>query len=126
MKTFKLVLLVIVTAMIFSSCTKEHEGSIVFWFDQTTYQWMQENQIAAVLVFYLDDEEIGVNSFPSTSAPTCGEVGSVTAVKSLGKEKSKEFTYKVNAMYAGPVEETIWEGTVVLEHGVCKAFKITN
>ncbi len=76
------------------SCT--YKGEIVFWNDQTISQDMINAGITS-LTYYVDGQIVGssVSSIYWTSAPSCGQNGSITVTKDLGSAKNKSYTYSI-------------------------------
>jgi hypothetical protein len=78
-----------------SCCT--YEGEVVFWVNQTSASqyW--------------------------TSAPNCGQNGSMTITKNLGESKSKAYSYSV-------IDEdgyTWWQGTINFDANTCLKTELT-
>ncbi len=104
------------------SCT--YKGSVVFWYNQATSNYLTSDPPSQSLVFYVDGAVVGSTaaSVYWNSAPTCGTNGSITVEKNLGTSKSKSYAYKVvdnNGL-------ELWSDNVVLEANTCIQLVLTN
>lgn len=104
---------------------KETEGSVVFWYDSEVDQWLYDQSIPS-LSFYFDGDKVdGTTIKPYSSAPECGDIGSMTITKSLDGDKSKTFTYRVVNHWVEEEEGVeIWTGSVKLEDNTCTKLQL--
>lgn len=100
------------------SCT--YKGSIVFWHTQTTYYSLLPT---TNLNYYVDGTLIGTSatSVYSSTAPSCGQSGTVSSEIDLGTSKSKNVSYVVKAVTTG-IEK--FSGSVTLQANSCTALQL--
>jgi len=100
--------------------TCDFEGSVVFWYDQTTSQNLID-YLSASLTFYVDGNVIGSTGTNVywASAPDC-ENGSVAKTFQLGNVKTQSFSYKVIDDWG----DEIWKGTVEISGNTCKIVQL--
>ncbi len=124
MKKVYLFCLVICIGVIFFSCQKEKEGTVVFWFNQSTAQWLYDNQVPAV-TYYIDGIDVGGQGINVSfeSQPSCYEIGTITVSKSLGYESSKTFPFKVTNSFTGDI---IWQGNIEILADQCNGIHLTH
>jgi len=99
----------------------EYEGSIVFWYNKATSDSLL-NDGATSLTYYVDGKVVGssATSVYWTGKPNCGQNGSVTVTKNLGKVKSKSFTYSVK----DDTGYEHWKGTVEFKANTCEDIQL--
>lgn len=104
------------------SCT--YEGRVVFWYDEVVSTGLTTDN-AISLTYYVDGDIVGSSStsvyWSGTSAPDCGQDGSVTGTKDLGSEKAHTYSYSV-------IDQTEWEywsGTLDFSANTCLAVKLS-
>jgi len=99
----------------------EYEGSIVFWYNKATADSLQADG-ATSLTFYVDGKVVGssATSVYWTGKPNCGQNGSITVTKNLGKVKSKSFTYSVK----DDTGYEHWKGTVEFKANTCEPIQL--
>jgi hypothetical protein len=108
----------------FSSRAKEDDGSCVyeasavFWHNQTASDSLQSNEVSTV-TYYVDDAAVGSTATTVywTSAPSCGENGSISITKRLGRAKTKNFDYRVEDQNGSILEE----GQLTMTANTCEA-----
>lgn len=98
-----------------NSC--KYEGSIVFWFKQSTSQALLFRGITS-LSYYVDGKLIGSSSSSVyfNSVPDCNTTNVVKYTLDLGSSKSKSILFKVTDPIDG---EIVWEGTETLKANTC-------
>lgn len=100
-----------------------YKGSAVFWYDKTTTTGLFSIGTAS-LTYYVDGVIVGSSAssvyWNSTVGPDCGQNGSVTVTKDLGKNKYQLSTYSVIDEY----DREIWGGTINFEANTCYHFKL--
>ncbi len=81
------------------------------------------NNGSTSLTFTVDGSVVGSSATDvyDTSAPSCGENGSITVVKSLGGSKSKSFSYAVE----DDLGTTIWTGNLIFQANTCTSTELT-
>lgn len=109
-----------------SECTAtdgscEFEGTALFWYDQAASEFLLADD-AFGLTFYVDNKIVGSTSTSVywTQSPSCGSAGSVTFTMPLGKNKSKDFSYRV-------IDQTGFEyhsGTITVSATECIKYKL--
>jgi hypothetical protein len=101
-----------------------YEGSAVFWYDKTTTTGLFSIGTAS-LTYYVDGFILGSSAssvyWNSTEGPDCGQNGSVTVTKDLGKNKNQLSTYSVIDEY----DREIWGGTNFFEANTCNHLKLS-
>ncbi len=140
----KLLYLLAVTSIVLASCKKEgctdpeavnfcedckkddntctFEGSTVLWYGKTVSDSTQASGITSFS--YTIDSKVAGSSASNvyyTVKPTCGENGSITYTKDLGKDKSKTVAYEVKDN-TGLV---LWSGNVDLKANTCVETELT-
>ncbi|OFY87144.1 MAG: hypothetical protein A3F72_16700 [Bacteroidetes bacterium RIFCSPLOWO2_12_FULL_35_15] len=97
------------------SCT--FEGSVVLWYGQTTSDLLIQNGHSfleySIDYSYADDSDC---SAYYTTAPNCGESGSVTVTKNLGNSSSKSFYYSVVCV---GTDSVLWSGNLTFTAKTC-------
>jgi len=122
MKKVKLFLVVIIGIAIFSnSCTKEKEGSVVFWYGQNVSELLVANNITT-LKFYVANDLVGSTSADVywTSKPDCGSNASITATINLGKNKTQAYNFEVIDQNGN----VLWEGTINVNSNECQSYEL--
>lgn len=100
----------------------KYEGRAVLWYGKATsdslYYYGSDG-----LTFYVDGDVVGssMSDIYYTSAPDCGQDGTITVTKDLGSDKSKAFPYKV----VDDLGEEIWTGNITFEANTCLATELT-
>ena len=94
----------------------QYQGSIVFWYNQTTAQIFNSNNINS-LIYYVDNQIIGSSSTSVyfTAIPDCGYSGAITYTSNMGSNMSESILVKVK-------DETgfiLYEFAVMLQADVC-------
>ena len=99
----------------------EYQGRIIFWYDEAAAEYLIENDVIS-LKYYVDGELVGSSaaSVYYSDAPECGQDGTVTVTKNLGKDKTKSFTYSVKDQDG--VE--LWSGNVTFKANTCTAIQL--
>jgi hypothetical protein len=95
---------------------------MVFWYNKVASDSSAANGTTAY-TYYVDGQLVGssASSVYYTSAPNCGQSGSVSVTKALGTVKSKSFTYSVK-------DDTgleRWAGTGNFTANTCLALELT-
>jgi hypothetical protein len=101
------------------SCT--YEGSVVFWYGATTADGLYDAGIPSLT--YLVDGVIEGSSASAifwNGAPNCGQNGSVTINKYLGKNKSQLSNFSVRDDY----NREIWGGEIFFQANTCIKFEL--
>lgn len=100
-----------------------YEGKVVFWYDEATATGLT-NDGAVSLKYYVDGNVVGSSSasvyWAGTTAPDCGQDGSVTITKDLGSAKNKSYSYKVEDQTG----HEYWSGTVNFTANTCLALEL--
>ncbi|HEX7494173.1 MAG TPA: hypothetical protein VF346_08130 [Bacteroidales bacterium] len=93
-----------------------YEGHVVFWYNQAASSGLI-NDGATALTFYLDGQVIGssATSVYWTSAPLCGDNGSITVTEDLGKVKTHAYTFSVKDQTGFEY----WNGIVNIDANTC-------
>lgn len=103
------------------SCSFQAKG--VFWYNQTTSQNLIADG-ATSLTFYVDGQIIGSSgtNVYFTSSPSCGQNGSASVTKDLGKNKSQSFSYSIKDQRG----KEYWKGTLNMSSAnACLAISLT-
>lgn len=98
-----------------------YEGSIVFWMDEETSEYFQDNDIPW-LDYYVSSSKVtyGQTSlFSSEGLPVCGEEEFFTADIFM-TQQIQSFTYKVKDLD----DELWWSGTVELKANECTPLQL--
>jgi hypothetical protein len=95
----------------------KYKGSVVFWYNQATSNYLTSDPPSQSLVFYVDGAVVGSTAANVywNSAPTCGTNGSITVEKDLGTSKSKSYAYRVLDNNGWE----LWSDNVVFEANTC-------
>jgi hypothetical protein len=93
-----------------------YEGHVVFWYNQAASAGLILDG-ATALTFYLNGQVIGssATSVYWTTAPVCGDNGSITATEDLGKVKTHTYTFSVKDQTGFEY----WNGTVNVDANTC-------
>ena len=93
-----------------------YEGYAVFWYDQAASAGLIADG-ATALTFYLNGEVIGssATSVFWTTAPLCGDNGSITVTEDLGKAKTLAYTLSVKDQTGFEY----WKGTINIDANTC-------
>ena len=97
------------------------EGRVILWYGQNASTELQNNG-ATALTFYVDGQPVGSTqaSVYWNHTPVCGENGSITIKKSLGKAKNKSYIYSVkdqdNVEY--------WSGDISIMANTCEGYEL--
>ncbi|HEX2919702.1 MAG TPA: hypothetical protein VHO50_00915 [Bacteroidales bacterium] len=99
-----------------------YEGYAVIWYERDTSEGLIADG-ATALKFYLDDQLIGSSAAGTFWAdqPDCGDNGSVSVTKDLGKEKKKKFTLSVRDQ----VNFEYWNTPIDMEGNTCLSIELT-
>lgn len=102
------------------SCT--YEGQVVFWYGKATSDSLYDDGSDA-LTFYVDGNVVGSTNVTVywTSAPNCGDNGSITVTKNLGSVKTQSYSYKV----IDDLGDEIWSGTTNFNANTCTSLELT-
>lgn len=102
--------------------TCNYEGSVVFWYGQTTATKLGAAGSTA-LTYYVDGILAGSSaaSIYWTAAPECGQAQSVTSKKDLGIVKSKSYTFSIKDQTG----TEIWAGTQTWTANTCLKLELT-
>ena len=102
------------------TCT--YNGSVVFWYNQATSNYLTSDPPSQSLVFYVDGVVVGSTAANVywNSAPSCGTNGSITVEKDLGFSKSKSYNYRV----VDNNNLELWSGNVSLDANTCLALQL--
>jgi len=111
----------------YSSTAQEDDGSciysgqVVFWFDQTASAGLIADG-ATSLIFSLNNMVIDtrVTSIYWTTAPLCGDNGSITVTKDLGKVKTLAYSLSVKDQTGFEY----WKTTVNFDANTCTQFQL--
>jgi hypothetical protein len=124
MKKVYLFCLVISLSFLFLSCQKEKDGTVVFWFNQSTAQWLYDNQVPSC-TYYIDGVDVGGMGINVhfESQPSCYDIGTITVNKSLGYENSKTFPFKVTNSFTGDI---IWQGNIEIFADQCNVIYLSH
>jgi hypothetical protein len=98
-----------------------YEGSVVIWYGQHTASELVKDGVTS-LTFTVDGSIVGSTSSSIywTSAPDCGDNGSITITKNLGNAKNKSYTYNVKDQ-TGFV---YWSGVLNFTANTCFALEL--
>ena len=101
------------------SCT--YEGAIVIWYDKTTSDGLIGDG-ATALTYTLSGTLIGssATSVYWTSAPVCGDNGSITATEDLANVKTHAYTLSVKDQ----TNYEYWNEIVNIDANTCLQFKL--
>lgn len=109
-----------------SECKKEdnsckYKGEIVFWFDEATANALLDDG-AVSLTYYVNGQIVGSSSAGIfwTSAPSCGQNGSITVTKDLGNVKNLSYDYVVKDQTGW----TYWSGSANFTASTCTNVKL--
>jgi len=93
-----------------------YEGHVVFWYNQAASAGLIADG-ATALTFYLSGQVIGssATSVFWTSAPFCGDNGSITVTEDLGKVKTHAYTLSVKDQTGFEY----WNGIVNIDANTC-------
>ena len=98
-----------------------YEGYVVFWYDQTASAGLIADG-ATALTFYLNGQVIGssATSVFWTSAPVCGDNGSISVTEDLGKVKTHAYPLSVKDQTGFEY----WNGIVNVDANTCLQSKL--
>ncbi len=101
--------------------TCEYEGSVVMWYAKDVSEGLTSIGSTS-LTFYVDGEIVGstATSVYWTSAPDCGQNGSITITKNLGIATNKSYSYSVVDEYG----DEWWSGTLNFTGNTCFALQL--
>lgn len=93
-----------------------YEGQVVFWYDQAASAGLIADG-ATALTFYLNTQVIGssATSVYWTTAPDCGQNGSVTVMEDLGNVKTHAYSLSVKDQTGFEY----WTATVNVDANTC-------
>jgi hypothetical protein len=99
----------------------QYKGEVVIWYGSYTANQLI-NDDAYSLTFYVDGQIVGSTSTSVywTSAPACGDNGSITISRDLGGSTTGSFPYTVR-------DQTgflYWSGTLNFEANQCKSVQL--
>jgi hypothetical protein len=99
-----------------------YEGQVVFWYSQTASAGLIADG-ATALTFYLNSQVIGSSaaSVYWTTAPDCGQNGSITVTEDLGKVKTHAYSLSVKDQTG----HEYWTGTVNVDANTCTLYQLT-
>jgi hypothetical protein len=99
-----------------------YEGYVVFWYNQAVSAALITDG-ATVLTFYLSGQVVGssATSVYWTSAPLCGDNGSITVTEDLGNDKTLAYTLSVKDQTGFEY----WNGTVNVDANTCLQLQLT-
>jgi hypothetical protein len=102
------------------TCT--YKGSVVFWYNQATSNYLTSDPPSQSLVFYVDGTVVGSTAANVywNSAPSCGANGSITVEKDLGFSKSRAYNYSI----VDNNNLELWSGSVTMDANTCLAFQL--
>jgi hypothetical protein len=103
--------------------TCNYEGDLVFWYNEATSEFLQDNLIIS-LTYYVNDVVVGssASNVFFTGVPECGQNGAITVTKDLGIAKNKSYDYKI----VSDSDETVWEGTQNFTANTCTSLELTE
>jgi hypothetical protein len=98
-----------------------YEGYIVFWYSQAASAGLIADG-ATALTFYLNDQLVGSSaaSVYWTTAPDCGQNGSITVTEDL--ENVKNHLYSLSVKDQTGFE--YWTGTVSVDGNTCSQYQL--
>lgn len=98
-----------------------YEGAVVFWYDQAASAGLIADG-ATALTFYLNTQLVGssATSVYWTTAPACGQNGTITANEDLGKEKTHAYSLSVKDQTGFEY----WTATVNVDGNTCTQFQL--
>jgi len=99
----------------------QFSGVVVFWYDQAASNGLIADG-ATALTFYLNTEIVGstATSLYWTSAPNCGQNGSITVTEDLGKVKTHAYTLSVKDQTGFEY----WNTVVNVDANTCLQFQL--
>lgn len=102
-----------------SSC--RYEGSIVFWYRQDIADQLAANGVDLLAATFFT-EEVGthVPNNPTSSAPSCGAVGSFTIERDMGSSKSQVIDYIIDEVDGFG----FWSDVVTIQANKCKTVEL--
>ncbi|UPT67934.1 MAG: hypothetical protein M0D57_04535 [Sphingobacteriales bacterium JAD_PAG50586_3] len=97
------------------------EGGLVFWYNHATSQFLVGDD-AASLTFYVNGQVIGstATNVYWTSEPDCGQNGSISYTKNMGKSQSQTVTYSV----VDDTNHEYWTNSITIEANTCKSVQL--
>jgi len=100
----------------------EYEGSIVFWYGKEISDYLRSNGITT-LTYYVDGRIIDSSSTSVywTSAPDCGQNGSISYTKKLETDGNLQSTFSIKNQFGGE----IFYGTVRFRANICYPIELT-
>lgn len=101
------------------TCT--YEGEVVFWYGENTSIGL-DNFGSSSLTFLVDGDIVGSTSSSVfwTSAPNCGDNGSITVTQNLGNVKSRSLTYSIEDQDG----YEIWSDIANFEANSCQSIEL--
>lgn len=98
-----------------------YEGHVVVWYDQTASTGLIGDS-ATALTFYINGQVIGssATSVYWTTAPDCGQNGSITATEDLGKVKTHAYTLSVKDQTGFEY----WNAILNIDANTCLQFQL--
>lgn len=100
----------------------EYEGEAVIWYGETASQGLI-NDGATALTFYVNGDVVGSSATTVFWAqePNCGENGSITITRPLGRNKSQ--SYNLSVKDQDGIE--YWNTTLTITGNTCLVFELT-
>ncbi len=104
------------------TCT--YESTVVFWWNQSTQDWLYNDFLADNVYFYINDKQFATESALTywTTTPNCGDNGNIEYTYDLAGNKTQAATYKVIDNYG----DQVWSGIINFNANTCLAIELTN
>jgi hypothetical protein len=98
---------------------------VVFWYTEPVWEYLINDRSVTSLAYYVGGELVGSSaaSVFYISNPECGDYGTITVTRDLGKLKSKQFSFKIEDGIDG---EVIWSGTINFEANSCLKIQLVK
>lgn len=106
--------------LLFSSCKKENQSQVSFWFKESISNYLMNIEGSTSLSIYIDEQLKG--NIPISEwkpGPDCGGLNFTTTVE-LGKEDSKNFNYIVRDQSG----DDKFNGTFTAENESCLSIEL--
>ena len=107
----------------FDNGSCRYEGSAVFWYNASTSDRLI-NDGAISLIYFVDDEIAGssASNVYWTGAPDCGQGGSISINKDLGRVKTETYSYRVEDQTGW----VFWSGTIKIYANRCTPYELSG
>ena len=105
----------------FQSCSRETSGTVVFWKNETTADFLVDSKVT-VLYLFVDGKYVGSQEAETffKSIPDCGDESAFTVTKDLEGESSAIFTFWVE----NQGRTKLFDGTIEFFDDACTPYQL--